>query len=194
MLTGLLLVIGTIVMVIGWIVVYPASPTDSTAQQAADLMADPSISKLGMAMGFGGMIAMIMGLLHLARGMANAGSSYATLASYLIMPVLTLMVVGLGLEWAVAESSSDSAALALMAISLSFNTGIMLIGGAAFLLLGLGILISKNLNPIGAAGLILTGVLFILTMTVSPGLEDYSWPLFFLTTLLLGILSIKKSN
>lgn len=194
MLTGLLLVIGTIVMVIGWIVVYPASPTDSTAQQAADLMADPSISKLGMAMGFGGMIAMIMGLLNLARGMASAGSSFATLASYLIMPLLTLMVVGLSLEWAVAESSSDSAALALMAISLSFNTGIMLIGGAAFLLLGLGILISKNLNPLGAAALILTGVLFILARTVSSQLEDISWPLFFLTTLLLGILSLRKSS
>ena len=40
MLTGLLLVVGTIVMVIGWLAVYPASPTDSTAKQAADLMAD----------------------------------------------------------------------------------------------------------------------------------------------------------
>jgi hypothetical protein len=39
--TGLLLGLGTIVSAIGWIALYPADGTESVAEQAKKIMADP---------------------------------------------------------------------------------------------------------------------------------------------------------
>ena len=88
--TGLLLIIGTIVAAVGWFAIYPAEGTGAAADQAADLMADPNIAKVGLLMGYGGMIAVFIGLLNIARGMATAGgggSSYANIATILIMAI-----------------------------------------------------------------------------------------------------------
>ena len=71
--TGLLLILGTIVSFIGWMFIYPVDGgADATsAENAADLMADPGLGKLGIMMGFGGMFAIFIGFLNIARKMAS---------------------------------------------------------------------------------------------------------------------------
>ena len=56
--TGLLLILGTIVAIVGWMAIYPGGggPDTTAAENAADLMADPTLAKLGVLMGFGGMV------------------------------------------------------------------------------------------------------------------------------------------
>ena len=65
--TGLLLILGTLVSLIGWMFIYPVDggPDATSAEKAADLMADPGLGKLGMLMGFGGMFAIFIGFLTL---------------------------------------------------------------------------------------------------------------------------------
>ena len=58
--TGLLLVLGTIASVIGWIGLYPADGTESAAEQAKKIMADPDIAKAGILLGYGGMAGLVL--------------------------------------------------------------------------------------------------------------------------------------
>ena len=64
--TSLLLIIGPIVALVGWMFIYPAGEGVATTD-AADLMADPGLSKVGMLLGFGGMAALFIGLLNVSR-------------------------------------------------------------------------------------------------------------------------------
>ena len=83
--TGLLLILGTIVSLVGWMAIYPGDDS-ATAESAAKLMADPTLAKLGMLMGFGGMGAVFIGFLNISRKMAagdGAGASYAKVSAIL---------------------------------------------------------------------------------------------------------------
>ena len=75
--TGLLLILGTVVSLVGWMAIYPGDDS-ATAESAAALMADPTLAKLGMLMGFGGMGALFIGFLNISRKMAAGDGAGST--------------------------------------------------------------------------------------------------------------------
>ena len=111
--TSLLLIIGTVVSLVGWMFIYPVDggPDSTAADNAADIMADPGLAKLGMLMGFGGMGGVFIGLLNISRKMAagdGAGSSYANISAILAVGLVVMGVFTIGIEWAAAEASSTA--------------------------------------------------------------------------------------
>ena len=162
--TGLLLILGTVVSLVGWMAIYPGDDS-ATAESAAALMADPTLAKLGMLMGFGGMGAMFIGFLNISRKMAagdGAGAPYANISAILALALVVMGLFSIGIEWAVTETSSDVTGTALMEISMAGNTSFGITMGLLLVLLGIGIILEKNFHIIigglavvaGAANLI----------------------------------------
>ena len=165
--TGLLLILGTIVSFKGWMFIYPVDGgADATsAENAADLMADPGLGKLGIMMGFGGMFAIFIGFLNIARKMASGngpGSSYANIAAICALILATLGAMAIGMQWAVADASSEAAGAAIMQIDDSSTTSFMLVCGVLLLMLGIGIVLEKNFHMVIGGLSVASGALMFL--------------------------------
>jgi hypothetical protein len=163
--TGLLLILGTIVSLVGWMAIYPAGD-GTAAENAAALMADPTLAKLGMLMGFGGMGALFIGFLNISRKMAagnGAGASYANISAIMAMTLIVMMAIGIGIEWAVTETSDATEGVRLMLHSVALETPFNLVGGLLMVLLGIGIILEKNFNRIIGGLAVVTGALFIIS-------------------------------
>jgi hypothetical protein len=162
--TGLLLILGTIVSLVGWMAIYPAGD-GTAAQNAADLMADPTLAKLGMLMGFGGMGALFIGFLNISRKMAagdGAGAPYANISAIMAMTLVVMMAIGIGIEWAVTEASDATEGARLMLHSAALETPFNLVGGLLMVLLGIGIILEKNFHIIIGGLAVVAGALFII--------------------------------
>lgn len=184
MLNGLLLVVGVISAAVGWIFIYPASPTDPVAQQAKDIMSNSGAAQAGMMLGFGGMFLAFIGLINLAR---STGSAIGNIAAIGFMALLTFTTLGFGYEWAVSETNNAAAATSLMTVSLAWNNSLMFFGGISFTLLGLALLFGSNINRIGAVIPVVIGVLFLVALLVGGAVEDTAWMVFFVGILIVGI-------
>jgi hypothetical protein len=163
--TGLLLIIGTVVSLVGWMAIYPAGD-GTAAENAAALMADPTLAKLGMLMGFGGMGALFIGFLNISRKMAagdGAGASYANISAIMAMTLIVMMAIGIGIEWAVTETSDATEGARLMLHSTALETPFNLVGGLLMVLLGIGIILEKNFNIIIGGLAVVAGALFIIS-------------------------------
>ena len=162
--TGLLLILGTIVSLVGWMAIYPAGD-GTAAENAADLMADPTLAKLGMLMGFGGMGALFIGFLNISRKMAagdGAGASYANISAIMAMILVVMMAIGIGIEWAVTETSDATEGVRLMLHSAALETPFNLVGGLLMVLLGIGIILEKNFHIIIGGLTVVAGAGFLL--------------------------------
>ena len=162
--TGLLLILGTIVSLVGWMFIYPGDDS-ATAESAAKLMADPTLAKLGMLMGFGGMGAVFIGFLNISRKMAagdGAGSSYANISAIMAMTLVVMMAIGISIEWAVTEASNATEGVSLMLHSAAIETPFSFLGGILLVLLGIGIILEKNFHIIIGALAVATGAGFLL--------------------------------
>ena len=176
--TGLLLILGTLVSLIGWMFIYPVDggPDATSAEKAADLMADPGLGKLGMLMGFGGMFAIFIGFLNIARKMAagdGPGSSYANIAAILALVLATLGAMAIGMQWAVADASSEAAGAAIMQIDDSGNTSFMLVSGVLLLMLGLGMILEKNFHIVIGGLSVVTGTVMFLAPIIDQGMLGF---------------------
>ena len=163
--TGLLLILGPIVSLVGWMAIYPGDDS-ATAESAAKLMADPTLAKLGMLMGFGGMGALFIGFLNISRKMAagdGAGASYANISAIMAMTLIVMMAIGIGIEWAVTEASDATEGVSLMLHSAAIETPFSLIGGLLMVLLGIGIILEKNFHIIIGGLAVVAGALFIIS-------------------------------
>ena len=162
--TGLLLILGTIVSLVGWMAIYPGDDS-ATAESAAKLMADPTLAKLGMLMGFGGMSAVFIGFLNISRKMAagdGAGSSYANISAIMAMTLVVMMAIGISIEWAVTEASNATEGVSLMLHSAALETPFSLVGGLLLVLLGIGIILEKNFHMIIGGLAVVAGACFLL--------------------------------
>ena len=162
--TGLLLILGTIVSLVGWMAIYPGDDS-ATAESAAALMADPTLAKLGMLMGFGGMGALFIGFLNISRKMAagdGAGSSYANISAIMAMTLVVMMAIGISIEWAVTEASDATEGTRLMLHSAALETPVNLAGGLLLVLLGIGIILEKNFHIIIGGLAVVAGACFLL--------------------------------
>ena len=176
--TGLLLILGTIVSFIGWMFIYPVDGgADATsAENAADLMADPGLGKLGIMMGFGGMFAIFIGFLNIARKMASGngpGSSYANIAAICALILATLGAMAIGMQWAVADASSEAAGAAIMQIDDSSTTSFMLVCGVLLLMLGIGIVLEKNFHMVIGGLSVASGALMLLAPLIDQGMLGF---------------------
>ena len=149
---------------VGWMAIYPGDDS-ATAESAAKLMADPTLAKLGMLMGFGGMGAVFIGFLNISRKMAagdGAGSSYANISAIMAMTLVVMMAIGLSIEWAVTEASDATQGANLMLHSAALETPFSLLGGILFVLLGIGIILEKNFHIIIGGLTVVAGAGFLL--------------------------------
>ena len=196
--TGLLLVLGVIVSYIGWLGLYPADGTESAAEQAKDIMADPDVAKIGIILGYGGMGAVFIGLFNIARGMAAAGgkgSSYGNVVFILSVALLAGLIVSAGLELGTTEATSAAAGVTLMGVSVAIGSSFQIVFGLTLALLGIGIVLDKNVHiVVGARALIAGAVLLAGSFVEVDTLGFVGWIGFTLTTLALGGLTLKSNN
>lgn len=195
--TTLLLVLGTITAFLGWFFIYPADESGAV-EDAAAIMADPNLAKIGILMGFGGMIAAFIGLVNMTRSMAmagGAGSPYANIAAVLLVAMIAVMLVATGLELGTAEATSAAGGATLMGISLALGGGLQLALGVGLIFLGLGIVLNKNLHIIGGAVPVIAGVAMLIAAFVDlEAFELIAWLGFMVGNLVLGGLTFKSNK
>ena len=156
---GWLLILGVIVQVVGWIVFYPADPSDATSVQANALRGDEAMARVGLVMGFGGMIAMVAALVNVARSIQ---STYASHAAFIFGLAAAGALVSTGLEFSVVDAPSDASAVSLMGNSLAIGNGMFLGIGVANVLLGIAILLTKQIYLVLGALAVLIGIAMVL--------------------------------
>ena len=195
--TGLLLILGTVVSLVGWLAVYPGgdSPTPETAAQ---LMADPTLAKLGMLMGFGGMGAVFIGFLNISRKMAagdGAGASYANISAIMAMTLVVMMAIGISIEWAVTEASDATEGTSLMLHSAALETPFSLAGGLLMVLLGIGIILEKNFHIIIGGLTVVAGAGFLLGNVDAVEMAGFvGWIGMMLVGLALGVQTLRSKS
>lgn len=197
--TGLLLIIGTIASFIGWWFVYPASGDASEtkiAENAAALMADPTLGKIGMLMGFGGMGAVFIGFLNISRKMAagdGKGASYANISAIMALILIVMGAMTVGIEWAVTETTSVADATNLMLHSVAGETTFTLACGLLLVLLGVGIVLERNFHIVIGGLAVLAGALFIIAnVHETLGIGGFiGWIGLMLVALALGVQSLR---
>ena len=199
--TSLFLILGVIVSMVGWMFIYPADGDGSStaAENAAALMADPGLAKVGMLLGFGGMIALMMGLLNIARKMAagtGLGAAFASVSGVFSLALIIIMTLLLGVEWAVVEASSAEIGSALMQISMASETAFMVSIGLVLSTLGIGIIIEKNYHVIIGGAAAIVGVTFLISITTgSAGILGFiGWIGMLIVGLALGVLTLRSQN
>ena len=195
--TGLLLILGTIVSLVGWMAIYPGDDS-ATAESAAKLMADPTLAKLGMLMGFGGMGALFIGFLNISRKMAagdGAGSSYANISAIMAMILIVMMAMGISIEWAVTEASDATEGARLMLHSVALETPVSLAGGLLLVLLGIGIILEKNFHIIIGGLAIIAGAGFLLGNVNAVDVAGFAgWIGMMLVALALGVQTLRSKS
>ena len=195
--TGLLLILGTIISLVGWMAIYPGDDS-ATAESAAKLMADPTLAKFGMQMGFGGMGAVFIGLLNISRKMASgdgAGSSYANISAIMAMTLVVMMAIGLSIEWAVTEASDATQGANLMLHSAALETPFSLLGGILFVLLGIGIILEKNFHIIIGGLTVVAGAGFLLGNVDAVEILGFiGWIGMMLVALALGVQTLRSKS
>ena len=199
--TSLFLILGAIVSMVGWMFIYPADGdgSASAADNAAALMGDPGLAKVGMLLGFGGMGAMMMGFLNIARKMAagtGLGVAFANVSGVFSLALIIIMTLLLGVEWAVVEASSAEIGTALMQISSASETSFMVCVGLLLLTLGIGIIVQKNYHVIIGGVAAIVGVTFIISLTTgSAGILGFiSWIGMLIVGLALGVLTLRSQS
>ena len=195
--TGLLLILGTIVSLVGWMAIYPGDDS-ATAESAAALMADPTLAKLGMLMGFGGMGAVFIGFLNISRKMAagdGAGAPYANISAILALALVVMGLFSIGIEWAVTETSSDVTGTALMEISMAGNTSFGITMGLLMVLLGIGIILEKNFHIIIGGLAVIAGAGFLLGNVDAVDVAGFAgWIGMMLVALALGVQTLRSKS
>ena len=195
--TGWLLILGTIVAIVGWMAIYPGDDS-ATPESAAKLMADPTLAKLGMLMGFGGMGAVFIGFLNISRKMAagdGAGASYANISAIMAMTLVVMMAIGISIEWAVTEASDATEGARLMLHSAALETPFSLAGGLLMVLLGIGIILEKNFHIIIGGLTVVAGAGFLLGNVDALGVAGFiGWIGMMLVALGLGVQTLRSKS
>jgi hypothetical protein len=162
-------------------------------------MADPDLSKAALILGFGGMIAIFIGLINISRKMlmaGGAGSSYANIATFMFMAVVPMLFLGAAVELSVADATKTMTASTVMMLGTAVGNGIAIPVGAGVFLLGIGVALAKNFHVGAAALLVISGAALAIS---SPSLilgadnlaEMVGFMGLFLTSIVLGVLRLR---
>lgn len=201
--TSLLLILGPIVSLVGWMFLYPVGgDAGAFAEQAADLLANAGIVKIGMVMGFGGMVAVNIGQFNIARKMTmggGPGSSYANIVLTLSLVLVGALLLGLAFNFAASQAASVRAAVPLLMINEAGGAGAFPLGiGVTVLLFGVAIALEKNFHIVVAGLAIVVGVLFIAAFFGDNGGDNIlgfiGWIGWMLTSIVIGVFRFRASD
>mgnify|MGYP001178854359 FL=1 len=205
--TGLLLVLGPIVSLVGWMFLYPVGgDSGEYVKQASDLVANSEVAQIGMILGFGGMITAAAGLFNISRRMSmggGAGSSYANIATVLSLVAIGTMVMGVGFNFAASNAASVSAAVPLVMVGEAGGAGMFPLGmGVLLALVGIAIALEKNYHVTVAGLFALGGVLMIVGFFVGGFSNEGSdnlfsfigWAGWMISSIVLGVLRLRASD
>lgn len=204
--TSLLLILGPIVSLVGWMFLYPVDEESGFAKQASDLIANSGVAQIGMILGFGGMVTAAAGLFNISRRMTmggGAGSSYANIATVLSLVAIGTMVMGVGFNFAASNAASVGAAVPLVMVGEAGGAGMFPLGmGVLLALVGIAIALEKNYHVAVAGLFALGGVLMIVGFFVGSFSNETSdnlfsfigWAGWMISSIVLGVLRFRASD
>ena len=198
--TGLLLTLGPIVSFIGWMALYPAGNDSSTVDIAQALMDDPVMAQMGITLGYGGMIALVMGLFFTSRGIATgdgSGRSYTNISQVLFVAIIPLMLISAGFEFANTEAANIAEGALMQNLALASSSGFPLAVGLGVLLLGIAMVLEKIQNIIVGIVLCLVGIILPISSFLGENgdvVQFVAWMGFMATGLILGGLTIRDAR
>jgi hypothetical protein len=144
--------------------IYPTRPVELAREQTLNLMTDTTLAKAGIVLGYGGVVAMIVGLLGVSRTMfmkGGAGASYGNIAFVLFVALVASMIARACIELGVTGAPDLTSGLLLLNIENAMASTTPLVMGVAMTLLGLGIYFAKNFHVGVGAIAIIAGVINI---------------------------------
>jgi hypothetical protein len=198
--TGLLLTLGPIVALIGWMGLYPAGNETSTVVMAQKIMDDPVMAQMGITLGYGGMIALAMGLFFTSRGIATgdgSGRSYTNISQVLFVTIIPIMLMSAGFEFANTEAATIAEGALMQNLALATSSSFGLAVGLGVLLLGVAIVLEKIQHIIVGMALSLVGIILPISSLIGENgdvLQMVGWMGYMATGLILGVLTIRDSR
>jgi len=198
--TGLLLTLGPIVSLIGWMGLYPAGNETSTVVMAQKIMDDPVMAQMGITLGYGGMIALAMGLFFTSRGIATgdgSGRSYTNISQVLFVTIIPIMLMSAGFEFANTEAATIAEGALMQNLALATSSSFGLAVGLGVLLLGVAIVLEKIQHIIVGIALSLVGIILPISSLIGENgdvLQMVGWMGYMATGLILGVLTIRDSR
>jgi len=184
MLTGLLLIIGPIVLLAGFLVFGGTGALDDwsdTAGTVAELGKNPGLVKTAVSIVVLGMLGGAAGLAGLSHSMAGgSGAPYARLGLLLYVIGITIGLAEYTLLIGVAEAAGDGQAGAetLFTAATAIGAGATTIWFLGLSVIGISIFVQKNLHTILAALIVIFGVIGMVI-----AISDYSSDLFIIPLL-----------
>ena len=184
MLTGLLLIIGPIVLLAGFLVFGSSGALDDwsdTAGTVTELGKNPGLVKTAASIVVLGMLGGAAGLAGLSHSMAGgSGAHYARLGLLLYVVGITIGLAEYALLIGVAETAGDGQAGAetLFTAATAIGAGATTIWFLGLSVIGISIFVEKNLHTILAALIVMVGVIGV----VIAG-SDYTSDLFIIPML-----------
>ena len=175
MLTGLLLIIGPIVLLAGFLVFGSSGALDDwsdTAGTVTELGKNPGLVKTAASIVVLGMLGGAAGLAGLSHSMAGgSGAHYARLGLLLYVVGITIGLAEYALLIGVAETAGDGQAGAetLFTAATAIGAGATTIWFLGLSVIGISIFVQKNLPTILAALIVVVGVIGTVVAT-----SDYS--------------------
>lgn len=165
MLTGLLLIIGPIVLLAGFLVFASSGALDDwsdTAGTVTELGKDPGLVKTAASIVVLGMLGGAAGLAGLSHSMAGgSGAHYARLGFLLYVIGITIGLAEYTLLIGVAETAGDGQAGAetLFTASKAIGAGAATIWFLGLGVIGVSIFVQKNLHVILATLIVIVGII-----------------------------------
>ena len=202
-LTGLLLIIGPILMTIVIFGGFPGSGGNEdwvTSDYVAEIAANIQLHTIGTLIETAGIIAMMTGWIFLAYSMHGSGKPGSLLAKVaIILPLICLpiAVVSSGLSMAVAWAIEDdlmTEAGMLYGVSEGVAGTIFNVIGISWILLGIAMILQKNLHLILAIFLIVIGAAMFLMNIIGGWLWIPGFLGFLILSLATGILTVINRN
>ena len=202
-LTGLLLIIGPILMTIVIFGGFPGSGGNEdwvTSDYVAEIAANIQLHTIGTLIETAGIIAMMTGWIFLAYSMHGSGKPGSLLAKVaIILPLICLpiAVVSSGLSMAVAWAIEDdlmTEAGMLYGVSEGVAGTIFNVIGISWILLGIAMILQKNLHLILAILIIVIGAAMFLMNIIGGWLWIPGFLGFLILSLATGILTVINRN
>ena len=202
MLTGLLLIIGPIVLLAGFLVFGSSGALDDwsdTAGTVTELGKNPGLVKTAASIVVLGMLGGAAGLAGLSHSMAGgSGAHYARLGLLLYVIGITIGLAEYTLLIRVAETAGDGQAGAetLFTAATAIGAGATTIWFLGLSVIGISIFVQKNLHTILAALIVIFGVIGMVIAA-----SDYSSDLFIIpllgsivVTITTGVLCLRSES
>lgn len=197
--TGVLLVLGPIIALIGWMGFYPQA--EGPAEIAKALMDDPTMGTIGSLLGYTGMITIMLGLHYFTSRLANSGSngaSYASVPSKLFLVMIAFFISGVGLELATIQADSLSQGQLYQEITFAMGGGFGLVVGGGLLLTAASVILSKSYHLLVGAIFVLPGIILPISFLTQSGPNDpismASWMSLMFGLVAIGILDIRSAR